>query len=159
MSTGTGTRTGPGTGKGSGEVAALQGALAAEQAAVWTYGLVTAFLPAAYSDAVQHNAATHRVLRDTAERLLRDAGATPRPAAVAYQPPQPINDSRGAVALVIVTETDTTVAWRAVIERTDNARLRRIALDAMTGAAVRETAWRADAGRSPAAPALPGTPG
>lgn len=144
----------------SGEaVDALQRALAAEHAAVWVYGLVTAFLPDGYSHALQRDTTAHRALRDNTERLLRDAGVTPRVAAPSYQPPKPVTDERSAAALVASAESDAATAWHAVLARSDpdgSGQVRTSAVDALSGAAVRGTAWRDAAGRSPAAVALPG---
>lgn len=139
-------------------LSAVQAALGAEHAAIWVYGLVSAFLPGAFSAAVDEGAAAHRARRDETERLLADAGETPRPPEPAYVPPQPVADQPSALAVLILAETDTAVAWRAVLERTEDAGLRRSALEALTVAAVRATRWRKAAGETPAARAFPGRP-
>jgi hypothetical protein len=136
-------------------VQAIQTALGTEHATVWTYGLVSAFLQA-QSAAVAEGANAHRARRDVTERLLRDAGAQPQAPAPAYLPPQPVNDVPSSMAALVAVESDACTAWRGVLERTDDAVLRRSALDAMTTSAVRATRWRAAAGVSPAAQALPG---
>ncbi|WP_216216297.1 ferritin-like domain-containing protein [Amycolatopsis aidingensis] len=137
---------------------ALQQALAAEHAAVWVYGLVAAYLPADFDRGVREGAAAHRDRRDAAERVLTAAGATPRPAEPAYPPPEPVTDQPSAMALVVVAETDAAQAWRGVLERTDDPALRSMAADSLLGSATRVTRWRADAGTTPAANPLPGTP-
>jgi hypothetical protein len=134
----------------------VQAALGAEHAAVWVYSLVSAFLPDALDAAVAEGMAGHRARRDATERLLAAAGATPRPAEPAYLPPAAVNDQASAVNLLITSETDATVAWRAVLERTDSEELRRAALEALTAAAVRAARWRKKAGEAKIAPALPG---
>lgn len=139
--------------------AAVQDALGAEHAAIWVYGLVSAFLPEDFAAAVDEGAAEHRSRRDATERLLADAGGTPRPPEPAYIPPEPVTDQPSALAVLVLAETDTTVAWRAVLERTDDADLRRTALEALTVAAVRATRWRRAAGQTPVALAFPGLPG
>ena len=139
-------------------VDAVQGALAAEHAAVWTYGLVSAFITGAQQEAaVADGANAHRARRDATERWLRDAGATPRPPAAAYLPPQPVDGAASAIAALIAAETDACLAWRGVLERTDDGGLRQSALDALTVSAVRATRWRKAAGLTPASIALPGT--
>jgi hypothetical protein len=140
-------------------VAAVQAALGSEHAALWVYGLVSAFLPDSFNAPVNEGNTAHRARRDATERLLADGGATPRPAEPAYVPPQPVTDQKSALAVLVVAESDTTVAWRAVLERTDDKNVRRAALEALTAAAVRATRWRRAAGQSPAAPAFPGAPG
>lgn len=138
--------------------AAVQAALGAEHAAIWIYGLVSAFLPDAYDDAIAGGLDAHRARRDGTERLLAAAGKTPQPAEAAYLPPQPVSDEPSALAVVVLAETDVTVAWRAVLDRCDDAAVRTAALGALTESAVRATRWRKAAGQSPATPALPGQP-
>lgn len=141
-----------------GAVRALQAALATEHAAVWTSGVLTAFLPAALSEEVGEGAAAHRARRDTVERMLRDAGVVPVPAEPAYAAPRPVVDAGSALALAVVAETDVAAAWRGVLERTDDRRVRGLALDGLMDAAVRAARWRARAGLTPVVPTFPGTP-
>ncbi|MBB5955643.1 hypothetical protein FHS29_002224 [Saccharothrix tamanrassetensis] len=137
-------------------VEAVQDALAAEHAAVWTYGLVSAFVDQ-QAAAVADGATAHRARRDTTERWLRDKGAQPKPPAPAYLPPQPVDSAASAIAALIAVETDACVAWRGVVERTDDQELRKSALDALTTSAIRATRWRKTAGITPLSIALPGT--
>jgi hypothetical protein len=69
-----------------------------------------------------------------------------------------VTDQASAIAVLVLAETDVTVAWRAVLERTDDKALRAAALAGLTDAAVRATRWRRAGGQTPATPALPGTP-
>lgn len=137
-------------------VSALQEALAAEHAAVWVYGLVSAFLPADFGKGIDAGAEAHRDRRDACERVLAATGATPRPPEPAYLPPEPVTGTESAQALVITAETDAATAWHGVLERTDNARLRILATESLVGSATRCTSWRMEAGAQPAALALPG---
>lgn len=139
-------------------IAALQTALATEHAAVWAYGLVGALLPPERGDQVAEAAAAHRARRDATERLLARAGAEPVPTEAAYRTPQPVTGPAGALDLAITAETDTAAVWRSVIERSNDARMRAAALDALVGAAVRASRWRAVAGASPLTVAFPGAP-
>lgn len=148
----------PGAGVSSEAQEAVQAALGAEHAAVWIYGLVSAFLPKEFDMAVAEGMTGHRARRDATERLIAAAGATPRPAEPAYLPPQPVTDQSTALAVLVIAESDASVAWRAVLDRTDDAALRRSALESLTGSAVRATRWRLAAGQAPAASALPGQP-
>ncbi|MQA10386.1 MAG: DUF4439 domain-containing protein [Pseudonocardiaceae bacterium] len=140
-------------------VQGLQQALATEHAAMWVYGLVSAFLPADFAEALDRAAAEHRARRDATKRMLTSASATPRPAEPAYQPPKPVNDEASATGLVVTAEADATVAWRGVLERTDNRQLRGLALRALVSSAKRGSLWRAEAGQTPSVVALPGKPG
>ncbi|MEU7477383.1 ferritin-like domain-containing protein [Lentzea sp. NPDC042327] len=132
---------------------AVQTALGTEHAAVWTYGLVSAFLD---NPAVAEGANAHRARRDTTERWLKDHNATPNPPAAAYLPPSPVSDGLSAIAALVAVEQDACAAWRGVLERTDDAALRTSALDALTTAAVRATRWRKAAGTTPASITMPG---
>ena len=138
-------------------VDAVQRALGAEHAAIWTYGLVAAFLPASFNAALNEGVTSHRARRDATERALNAAGATPESAQPAYVPPQPVTDQPSSLALLALAESDATVAWRSVLENTDDADLRRSALEYLTASAVRATRWRKATGSSPATPALPGS--
>ncbi|PRX51039.1 uncharacterized protein DUF4439 [Prauserella shujinwangii] len=139
-------------------VTALQEALAAEHAAVWVYGLVSAFLPATYRTGLEDGAAAHRDRRDACERVLAAAGATPRPPEPAYPPPEPVTDAASAESLVVTAEADAAEAWRGVLERTDDGGLRTLAVQSLIGSATRGTRWRMESGAEPAAVPLPGTP-
>ncbi|MGW0520481.1 ferritin-like domain-containing protein [Crossiella sp. NPDC003009] len=139
-------------------LAALQRALAAEHAADWAYGLATAFVKDTQQNALREGTTQHRARRDTTERLLRDVGTTPVPAEPAYAPPQPVTDQPTAITLLVTAETDTAAAWRAVLERTTDANLRRTSLDALTAAAVRATRWRKAGGATPLTVPFPGQP-
>jgi hypothetical protein len=137
-------------------VDAVQKALGAEHAAVWTYELVSAFLPPAFNKALSEGATTHRAQRDASERVLAAAKVTPAAPEAAYLPPQPVTDQASSLAVLALAESDAAIAWRSVLEHTDDADLRKMALGVLTGAAVRATRWRKAAGTNPAAAALPG---
>jgi predicted component of type VI protein secretion system len=141
-----------------GSVAAVQKALGAEHAAVWIYELVSAFLPAAFNNALSEGAIAHRARRDASERALAAAKVTPEPPEAAYITPQPVTDQASSLAVLAVAESDAAAAWRSVLENTDDADLRKMALEILTSSAVRATKWRKAAGTTPAATAMPGQP-
>jgi hypothetical protein len=125
---------------------ALQAALAAEHAAIWAYGLAAAFLTEPLVSQLVEATAAHRARRDATERALIDADALPVPAEPAYLTP-PVRDTTSAVRLAITAETDAAAAWRSVVERSPAEHgLRKAALDALVGSAVRAARWRAAAG-------------
>lgn len=140
-------------------VQALQAALAAEHAAVWGYGVVSAYLPASANSQLNEAAAAHRARRDVTERTLLDAGVPPAPAEPGYLTPEPVTDADSALRLAIALETDAAVAWRSVVEQGPaEPRTRNAALDALTGAAVRAVRWRATAGSDQLTVPFPGVP-
>ena len=137
-------------------VAPLQIALDAEHAAVWVYSLVSAFLPSNYGAGVDEGSAEHQDRRDACVRMLTAAGATAHVAEAAYVTPKPVTDAVSAKSVVAAAESDATAAWQGVLDNTDDAELRGVALRAMLGSARRGTRWRQAANLSPAVLALPG---
>ncbi|MEV5718640.1 ferritin-like domain-containing protein [Amycolatopsis mediterranei] len=134
----------------------LQVALAAEHAAMWVYGLVSAFLPGEFGDAQKSGAAEHALRRDYLQTTLSAAGATPVAPEAAYVPKTPVTDAKSASQVVATAEADCASAWLAVIDHTDDAGLRTTALHALVAASRRGTPWRAEAGEKPVAIAMPG---
>ncbi|WIY01796.1 ferritin-like domain-containing protein [Amycolatopsis mongoliensis] len=134
----------------------LQTALAAEHAAVWVYGLVSAFLPGDFGDAEKAGAAEHAVRRDLLQTMLSASGATPVAPEAAYVPKKPVTDAKSASLVVATAEADCASAWLAVVNHTDDGGLRTTALHALVAASRRGTPWRAEAGQKPVAIAMPG---
>ncbi|MGH3771774.1 MAG: ferritin-like domain-containing protein [Pseudonocardiaceae bacterium] len=138
---------------------ALQGALAAEHAAIWVYGVAGAFVTATLAGRLADAATAHQARRDATERMLIEAGAPPVPPEPGYLIPEPVTDAVSALRLAITAETDAAAAWRSVIERgTADPDLRGAALDALTGAAVRAAHWRAATGGTSLTVPFPGAP-
>jgi hypothetical protein len=138
-------------------VDALQDALAAEHAAVWSYTLIPAFLPADQVAAARSDADAHRALRGQLEQTLSDIGIQPVSAQPAYQTPKPVVDGPSAVALAVVAETDTLAAWRSVVERNRDRTLRQAALDVLTKGTLRCAVWRTVVNDQPAILVFPGS--
>ncbi|MEC3977478.1 ferritin-like domain-containing protein [Amycolatopsis sp. H20-H5] len=140
-------------------VDALQQALAAEHAAIWVYGLVSAFLPANFDKAVADGAAEHVKRRELSVKVLSASGATPAAPEAAYVPPKPVTDQASAAAVIASAESDTAAAWLGVVDHTDDAELRTMALRALIASARRATPWRQESGEKPPTPAMPGQAG
>ena len=126
--------------------AAVQAALGAEHAAIWCYGLATAFLPSALDERARVDSGA----------LLTEAGLRPVPAEPAYRTPTPVSDPASATALALAAESDAAAAWRSVLERCDDAGLRRAALDGLSDAALRGAFWAGRSGTRPVVPDFPG---
>lgn len=140
-------------------IAALRSALGAEHAAVWAYGLAAAYgTSPRVESAINDGMNEHRGHRDTAEGLLQDAGQVPPATQTAYSLPVTVTDQTSAMQALIVAEQDCQVGWRSVLENTDDAGLRRAALDALTVSATRATRWRISMNTQPATQAFPGQP-
>ena len=136
----------------------LIAALAAEEAAIYAYGVVGVHLPG-NADRIQAQAAeqAHRDRRaDLVAELSRVRASTP-PAPAAYELPFPITDRPSALKLAIHVEDGVAAAWRAVLPVTEDAG-RTSALSALTDAAIRATRWRRTAGVTPLTLAFPGRP-
>ncbi|HEY3609947.1 MAG TPA: ferritin-like domain-containing protein [Pseudonocardiaceae bacterium] len=138
-------------------VTALQQALATEHAALWLYGTASAFVTGSSETEIIAGMGAVQNLRDATERRLAGAGQTPTPAQPAYLVPAGVTNQTSALAALALAESDATVAWRFVLEHTDDPGARSVALAALIDSAVRQTRWRRLAGESPASVALPGS--
>jgi hypothetical protein len=136
----------------------LSAALAAEEAAVYAYGVIGVHLAQA-SDQAEARAAeqAHRGRRDAAVSRLAELRASIAPAPAAYRLPFPVIDPPSAYKLAITVEDGVAAAWRAVLPVSEGAD-RAVALNALTDAAVRATRWRRRAGVSPVTLPFPGRP-
>ncbi|MDX2355604.1 DUF4439 domain-containing protein [Dietzia sp. PP-33] len=125
--------------------------LAAEDAAVFGYGLVLAGADGGIRAAVRRELAAHRARRDAAEDLW--PGAAPAPVGYLTAP----DVSTSPVLLAIRLESDCCEAWRAELGAARSTEVRQFSLDALTAAAVQLARWRT---LVPGAPfeALPGFP-
>jgi hypothetical protein len=135
----------------SAAIAALQGALAAEQAAVYGYGVVGAMLVGtaqsdAYTDWIAHQNA-----RDTLVAMLTKLGATPVAASPAYQLPFAVTNATSAKKLAVFLENGVTRAYLAVVA-VSNRDLRAFGAQAMQTSANRAVAW---SGTTVAFPGMP----
>jgi hypothetical protein len=137
-------------------VESLQDALATEHAALWCYALAVAFLPAEQLAPARTDAAAHRELRGSVQRLLAPTGTRAVSAQPAYATPQPVVDGPSAAGLLVVAETDELAAWKSVLEHTADRALRRTALTVLTEGTLRVARWRAVVGTRPAIPPFPG---
>ncbi|MCM6774061.1 ferritin-like domain-containing protein [Nocardia sp. CDC159] len=135
---------------------ALAEALSAEYAAVYSYGVIAAYASPERTRIVAEYLAAHRARRDATIDALKSLGAPlPSPAA-AYTPPFPVNDPIPAARLAVAVESDTTAAWRAVVERATTPELRRTGIESLTESAVRLATWQSILGTNPATAAFPG---
>jgi hypothetical protein len=136
--------------------AAVQTALRTEHAAVWSYGLIAAFLPASLDPRAKEDLAAHRARRDATMRLLADSGVPSVAAEPAYRTPNPVTDQESAMRLAVAAEADSAAAWEAVLGSCDDQGLRHAALDGLSDAAVRGGRWSEQLGESPPVPPFPG---
>lgn len=133
------------------EIAALQGALAAEHAAVYGYGVAGAMLSGTGQASARAGWTAHQVARDNLFALLTKRGATPVAASPAYELPFAVTGAPAAGRLVASLEDGVTRAYLGLVAVGDQA-LRTFAAQAMQASAGRAAAW---SGTTVAFPGMP----
>lgn len=124
-----------------GAVAALQAALAAENAAVFGYGVAGAHLTGNSQATAQQDWTEHRQARDALAALITRRGAAPAAAPAWYQLPFQVHDRATAMALAAYLEDGVTRAYLGLVAVSDK-QLRVFGAMAMQGAARRAAFWR-----------------
>jgi Domain of unknown function (DUF4439) len=134
----------------------LSAALAAEEAAIYAYGLIGVRL-SGEGDRTEARTAeqVHRDRRDALVSRLAQLNASTAPAPAAYELPFAVTGRASALKLAVHVEDGVAAAWRAVLPVTENAD-RTTALSALTDSAVRATRWRRIAGVTPITLPFPG---
>jgi hypothetical protein len=127
---------------GRGSVAALQTALAAEQAASYGYGIVGAHLTGVAFGVASADCVVHERARDNLTKLITSLGATPRPAAAAYRLPIGVTSAADAAKLAVDLELEVVASYTELAAVPDPA-LRTLAARSMQGACVRAARWGA----------------
>jgi hypothetical protein len=122
-------------------VQALQGVLAAENAAVYGYGLAGAQLSGSQLTTAQQDWNLHRAAGVSVSSMITERGGTPAPAATVYRPPFPVNSATSARALAAVLENGLVQAYLALVAL-DDAALRAFGASEMQAAAIRAAFWR-----------------
>jgi hypothetical protein len=122
-------------------VPALQAALAAENAAIFGYGVVGAHLTGSAQTAAGHDWTGHNQARDTLTAMISGHGAAPAAAEASYRLPFRVHDAASATALAAYLEDGVTQAYLALVAVSDQ-RLRRYGALAMQQAAQRAAFWR-----------------
>ncbi|BBY66224.1 ferritin-like domain-containing protein [Mycolicibacterium helvum] len=136
--------------------AALFDAVAAEHAAIYGYGIVSAHSSPDENDLVSAAMAEHRERREAAIALLTGRSVkAPLPAA-GYQLPIPVNNPNDAANLAVRMEDDCAAAWRAALEQANSEQDRTFAVTALTDAAIAAARWKQVQGIRPVTVAFPG---
>ena len=133
------------------DIAALEAALAAEQAASYGYGIVGSHLTGVKFAAAAADCVKHERARDSLTGMIAARGGQPHPAAAAYRMPIKVSTAAQARSLAILLERQVAAAYLSLVAVSDPA-LRRFAADRMRAAAVRAARW---GGRPQAFPGLP----
>ena len=125
----------------TGAVPALQAALAAENAAIFGYGVAGAHLTGSSQAAAEQDWTGHNQARDTLAAMISARGATPAPAQAFYQLPFRVRNASSAARLAAYLEDGVTRAYLGLVAVSDQ-RLRRFGAMAMQEAAQRAASWR-----------------
>jgi hypothetical protein len=125
----------------TGAVAALQAALAAENAAIFGYGVAGAHLTGSSQAAAEQDWTAHNQARDTLAAMISARGAVPAAAQAYYQLPFRVHDAPSAIRLAAYLEDGVTRAYLGLVAVSDQ-RLRRFGAMAMQDAAQRAASWR-----------------
>jgi Domain of unknown function (DUF4439) len=121
--------------------AALQSALAAEDAAIFGYGAAGAHLSGSARSAAEQYWTAHSEARDTLASMISALGATPAAAQVFYQLPFTVHDAATATMLAAYLEAGVTTAYLGIVAVSDT-RLRTFGALAMQTSAERAAFWR-----------------
>jgi Domain of unknown function (DUF4439) len=133
---------GPKGAKGAkGAVPALQAALAAEDAAIFGYGVAGAHLTGSSQAAAEQDWTGHNEARDALAAMISKLGAAPTAAQAFYQLPFPVHDAASAMALAAYIEDGVTRAYLGIVAVSDR-QLRNFGALAMQGSAERAAFWR-----------------
>ncbi|WP_109509904.1 DUF4439 domain-containing protein [Nocardioides speluncae] len=124
---------------------ALQATLAAEHAAVWTFGTLGARTSQSASpqlyERLRESHLVHRNRRDQLSREIRDLGDQPAAAAPAYALSNPAVTIDEITSAALAAEAACTASYADLVTHTSGAR-RAWAVSALTNAAVRKLAFQ-----------------
>jgi hypothetical protein len=135
------------------QLTALQGALAAEHAAIYGYGVAGAHLSGGARTTAAQYWTGHRQARDALTAMITARGATPVAALAYYDLPFAVTSTGAAAALAAHLEDGVTAAYLGIVAVEDE-RLRTFGALAMQAAAERAVYWR---GSTLAFPGMPAT--
>jgi hypothetical protein len=134
------------------EVTALQAVLAAENAAIYGYGVVGAYLGGGQQDEAKSDWHEHLIARDELSGMIARLGAAPAAAQAAYELPFRVTGPDSAKRLAAYLEDGVTRAYLAAVALTE---LRSWGAAAMRPPALRAARWR---GGTLPFPGLAGSP-
>jgi Domain of unknown function (DUF4439) len=135
------TRVAPGASGPVSAVQALQAALAAEDAAIFGYGVAGAHLSGSRKSAAEQYWTGHNEARDTLTAMISALGVTPVAARALYRLPFEVTNAASATALAAYLEDGVTRAYLGLVAVNDQ-RLRTFGALAMQGSAERAAFWR-----------------
>jgi hypothetical protein len=120
---------------------AMQAALAAENAAIFGYGVAGAHLSGARKTAAEQDWTGHNEARDTLTTMISALGATPAAAQAYYRLPFAVHNATTATALAAYLEDGVTRAYLGLVAVTGE-KWRTFGALAMQTSAQRAAFWR-----------------
>jgi hypothetical protein len=120
--------TGSSAASSPGQLAALQAAAYAENAAIFGYSAAGAHLGGAQRTSAQEDYDGHRAQLLVVAGWIQSSSATPSPAAPAYQLPYPVTTAAAAVRLLTSLEESVAAAYADVVATTTSDLQRAAAL-------------------------------
>ena len=135
---------------------ALGDALRSEYAAIFGYGVVSAYISGSRNSSIAEVWSAHRSRRGRIIHLIESSGEkTPLPE-LAYTSQDKVWDNLTAIQLAARIEDDCSVAWSRALQQCTTPECRKLAMQALLHTAEWTTRWRMAAGTSPAIDPLPG---
>jgi hypothetical protein len=123
-------------------LAAMQAALAAEDATIYGYGVVGAWLPDQDRASALSALAAHQLQRDRLSAMITALGDNPVAAQPAYRLPAPVTGPASARALgARLEEGCAGAAWDLVSASAPSTSLRTLAIGWLADAALRAAQW------------------
>jgi hypothetical protein len=138
-------------GAAPGALSALQAVLAAEDAAIFGYGVAGAHLAGSRQVAAEQDWTGHNRARDALAAMISRLGAVPVSAQAFYELPFAVRDAASAMTLAAYLEDGVTRAYLGLVAVRDPS-LRNLGALAMQASAERAAYWR---GSTEAFPGLP----
>ncbi|MCH5642420.1 ferritin-like domain-containing protein [Gordonia sp. ABSL49_1] len=142
----------------SSTIDALVAAANAENAAIFTYGVISAYVSSARRAEISDQLAAHRAQRDGVNAAISAAGGTPPEAASGYTLPVQVSNPVTAARAALAAETDCATAYRVVLEQSESDVARRIGVDGLTASALDISYWRRALAIKPVTVTFPGSP-
>lgn len=135
---------------------ALGDALRSEYAAIFGYGVVSAYISGTRNNSIAEVWSAHRSRRNRIIHLIESAGEKAPLPEVAYTSRDKVWDNLTAIQLAARIEDDCSVAWSRALQQCTTPECRKLAMQALLHTSEWTARWRVAAGTTPAIDPLPG---
>lgn len=138
------------------DAGSLNKALEAEYAAIFGYGVVSAYIDGDRNSSVAKVWSAHRARRNRILKFMKANELTPPEPELAYTSHKDVWDNLTALQLAARIEEDCAVAWSQALQNSVAPESRKLAVQALLSCVEWVARWRIAAGTSPAVDPLPG---